>query len=256
MSLINEALKKAQRQRTLDNAPLSGAPTGVAAAAVTTHVAVATRRRSSLAPVWFGLGLLVLGVVSTVLIMRYGFGDSSAPNVASAPPPAASPASAPVGLNVSSSPSPSPAPTAVAPLPVPAGTNAAVEPPLTFTLPVPVPTAPAPAPAPTPAPAPVAVAPVAPAAVATPEPAPTPVVPVPLSALSDSEREARIYAFLSEIRLTGVRGLNREARVLMNEKVFRLNDTVDADLGLRLSGVRPGLLLFTDAQGRTYEKRH
>ena len=53
-----------------------------------------------------------------------------------------------------------------------------------------------------------------------------------------------------------MRGLDREARVLMNEKVYRLNDTVDTDLGLRLSGVRPGLLLFTDAQGRTYEKRH
>jgi hypothetical protein len=244
MSLINEALKKAQRQRTLDNAPLSGAPTGVAAAAVTTHVAVATRRRSSLAPVWFGLGLLVLGVVSTVLIMRYGFGGEDAPAVASVTPAPATPA--PVAPIPATS-----APVATAPLP--AGTNASSEPTITFTLPVPVPATPVVAPAP--APAPVAITPV-PVVFATPTPDPTPVAPVALSALSDSEREARIYAFLSEIRLTGVRGLDREARVLMNEKVFRLNDTVDADLGLRLSGVRPGILLFTDSRGRTYEKRH
>jgi hypothetical protein len=250
MSLINEALKKAQRQRTLNNAPLSSAPTGVAAAAVTTHVAIATRRRSSLAPIWFGLGLLVIGVVSTVLIMRYGFSDSSSPAVTSAsapafpPTPATTPAAAPASVAAAAA--------------VPTGINAITEPSITFTLPLPA-AAPAPAPMPAPTPAapeiitPAPVAPVAPAPVA---PVPTPVPPVPVTALSDSEREARIYAFLSEIRLTGVRGIDREARVLMNEKVFRLNDTVDAGLGLRLSGVRPGLLLFTDAQGRTYEKRH
>jgi hypothetical protein len=251
MSLINEALKKAQRQRTLNNAPLSSAPTGVAAAAVTTHVAIATRRRSSLAPIWFGLGLLVIGVVSTVLIMRYGFSDSSSPAVTSASAPALSPAPA-------TTPAAAPASVAAAAA-VPTGINAIPEPSITFTLPLP---APAPTPAPTPAaPAPaaseiIAPAPLAPVAPAPVAPVPTPVTPVPVTALSDSEREARIYAFLSEIRLTGVRGIDREARVLMNEKVFRLNDTVDAGLGLRLSGVRPGLLLFTDAQGRTYEKRH
>jgi hypothetical protein len=42
--------------------------------------------------------------------------------------------------------------------------------------------------------------------------------------------------------------------VLMNERVFRLNDTVDRELGLRLTGVQPDLLIFTDATGATYEK--
>lgn len=83
----------------------------------------------------------------------------------------------------------------------------------------------------------------------------TPVAPAPLPVeLTPAEREAKIYAFISGIRLAGVRGVDREARVLMNERVWRLNDTVAPDLGLRLSAVRPNLLVFTDAQGRTYER--
>ena len=74
------------------------------------------------------------------------------------------------------------------------------------------------------------------------------------AALTPAEIPARAYAFLSEARLAGVRGVDTQARVLMNERVFRLNDIVSPELGLRLSAVRPGLLVFTDAQGRTYEK--
>lgn len=256
MSLINEALKKAQRQRTLDHAPLAGAPTGVAAAAVTTHVRAASHRRSY-APVWFGLGLLVLGAVSTVLIMRYGFPADPAP-VAATPAPvvAATPAPTPVAIAT-------PAPQPIAPAPQ-SPVAVASEPAITFSLPPSAPTVatpPAPASAPAPIPASVTTPSSAPVAVATPAPtpAPAPVAVVPVArvaaAPTAAEREAKIYAFLSAIRLTGVRGVDREARVLMNEKVYRLNDTVDADLGLRLSGVRPGLLLFTDSTGRVYEKR-
>ncbi|MBC8010568.1 MAG: hypothetical protein H7067_10785, partial [Burkholderiales bacterium] len=92
MSLINEALKKAQRQRSLDAAPLSSAPSGVAAAAVTTHERAASHRRSY-APVWFGLGLLVLGVGATVVIMRYGITPGTpSPSSASVPPVSVLPA--------------------------------------------------------------------------------------------------------------------------------------------------------------------
>ena len=82
---------------------------------------------------------------------------------------------------------------------------------------------------------------------------PTPVALVPVE-LTPAEREAKIYSFINNLRLAGVRGLDREARVLMNERVWRLNDIVSPDLGLRLSAVRPNLLVFTDAQGKTYEK--
>jgi hypothetical protein len=244
MSLINEALKKAQRQRSLDSAPLSAAPSGVAAAAVTTHVRAASHRRSH-APIWFGLGLLGLGVVTTALVMHYGFSppEPAKPvSVASAPsvPPPSSP-SVPPAAPLSTPPPPAPAPVVILP-PIPqVAVNVA-----------PLPSAGAPV---TPsAPAATVVAPVQEPA-ATVGFAPTPVAPVaPAVPLTPAEREAQIYAFLNSIRLTGVRGLDREARVLMNERVWRLNDVVSPELGLRLSAVRPNLLVFTDTQGRTYDK--
>jgi hypothetical protein len=265
MSLINEALKKAQRQRSLDAAPLSSAPSGVAAAAVTTHVATASHRRS-LAPLWFGLGVLALGIGATVLVMRYGIEDEPAKLVsASASPSTPAPVAAPkptpdaptspatpavlapkpeapsplIVLPSLSSPPPPPALPAPTPAPAPAAPAAPV-----VTLPYSAPTA-TPQPSPAPASAPVTA------------PAPAPVVAVaPVAALpaSPAEREAQAYAFISSLRITGVRGTEREARVLMNERVWRLNDVVSPELGLRISSVRPNLLVFTDAQGKSYEK--
>jgi hypothetical protein len=266
MSLINEALKKAQRQRSLDTAPLSSAPSGVAAAAVTTHVRSASHKRSH-APLWFGFGLVALGAVAAGLVMRYGFDSPSAapmqtapvktvavaplPVVATPPPPAAAQAA------LDSQPAAS-APMVVLPA-IPSVKPANVAPPAASSTPAakpaPVSSAAPAAPA-TPA---TPVAPVAPTPASTEAPtetvaavAPAPVVPV--AVLSPAEREAKIYAFLTNLRLTGVRGLDRDARVLMNERVWRLNDIVSPDLGLRLSAIRPNLLVFTDAQGKTYEK--
>jgi len=243
MSLINEALKKAQRQRALDNAPLSSAPSGVAAAAVTTHVRVASHKRSHAALLWFGLGLVALGAGATALVMHYGFGPATqeTPRLAPAtPPPAAAPA--PVDPAPASPPSP--------PSPAVAETEA----PLVMLPPIA---------SPTPSSAPAAAAeppPPAPTPIQTPAPTPAtatvaPVAVVPVAApLSPAEREAQVYSFLNTIRLSGVRGLGSEARVLMNERVWRLNDIVSPELGLRLSDVRANLLVFTDAQGKTYEK--
>lgn len=243
MSLINEALKKAQRQRSLDSAPLSSAPSGIAAAAVTTHVRSASHRRSY-APIWFGLGLLGLGVVTTALVMRYGIPSSEPAKPASvALPP--SPVAAPASPAATTAP-------VITPLP-PAPESVVVLPPIPQAVVNVAPPSP--------------VAPVTPAASSVggqttaheAGPAvgltPTPVTPVALAApLTPAEREAQIYIFLNSIRLTGVRGLDHEARVLMNERVWRRNDVVSPELGLRLSAVRPNLLVFTDAQGRTYEK--
>ncbi len=244
MSLINEALKKAQRQRSLDNAPLSSAPSGVAAAAVTTHVRAASHRRSA-APVYFGLGLLVLGVVSTVVIMRYGFSPDSPAPVAMVQAPVAPARAAPVVV------------TPVAPTAVETGGARPAEV-VTVTMPLAAPIPKTPPPMPTPA---VVSPPVAAPVVSETIPAPPPAVvaapPKPKqTGPTDAEREARAQAFISTVRLTGVRGLGAQARVLMNEKVYRLDDTVDPGIPLRLSAVRPGLLVFTDGKGRTYEKTY
>jgi hypothetical protein len=240
MSLINEALKKAQRQRSLDAAPLSSAPSGVAAAAVTTHVRAASHRRSY-APVWFGLGLLVLGVGTTVVIMRYGIDSGPAPApVAARPAPVAVAVTQPVPVTTTPA-------TARAPA-SPTTEAAVVLPPI-----APIPSAPA-TPPPSFVPTPPAVVATPPATAPAAEPAPVAVEPVNIAALGETERAALVYSFLDTARLTGVRGTGTSARVLMNERVYRLNDIVDAALGLRLSAVRPNLMVFTDAQGKTYEK--
>ncbi|MCX6938572.1 MAG: hypothetical protein NTU80_11880 [Verrucomicrobia bacterium] len=242
MSLINEALKKAQRQRSLDNAPLSSAPSGVAAAAVTTHVRAASHRRSS-APVYFGLGLLGLGVVSTVVVMRYGVApESPAPvtivptSVASTPPVAVAPVAPTTAETV--------------------GSKSAEVVTVTMPLAAPAPKAPEPVATPTVVSPPDAASvvaektPVSPPSVVAAPPKPKPTGP------TDAEREARAQAFISTVRLTGVRGLGAQARVLMNEKVYRLDDIVEPGIPLRLSAVRAGLLVFTDGKGRTYEKTY
>jgi hypothetical protein len=258
MSLINEALKKAQRQRTLESAPLSHAPSGVAAAAVTTHVRAASHRRSY-APVWFGLGLLVLGASATALIMRYGFTPaaevqvaSAGPSTAATAPTSSAPATAPAATARPPEPEPLPAIT-LPPLNPTAATPRAPAAPAAPSSPV-APLTPPPARPATPV-APAVAAPAKPAHVAAaprPAPAPTPVAPVAAA----PDQAARIQTFLAEARVAGVRGQNAQARVLLNEKVFRLNDVVEPELALRLSGVHPGLLVFTDARGRTYEKNY
>ena len=238
MSLINEALKKAQRQRSLDAAPLSSAPSGIAAAAVTTHERSATHRHRSNAPVWFGVGLLLLGAGATVLIMRYGFAPAAPGPVAASTsaPPAAAPAPAPAPVSL-----PPPAPEPIVTLPP----IAPVAPPPAAVTARPAPAAPA-RPAPRLSPAPEA----APA----PDPSPAPVAVVPVAAPAVEDHETQVKTFLASARLAGVRGQDAQARVLMNEKVYRLGNVVEPELGLRLSAVRAGLLVFTDAEGRTYEK--
>ena len=291
MSLINEALKKAQRQRSLEAAPLSSAPSGVAAAAVATHERAATRRRPSLAPLWFGLGLLGLGAGATALIMHYGIGVGGGNP---APTPAPAQPVAPVqtaGLAATGTPAkpaaaamPSSAPSPVSQPPPPSdGAGAVMEnvaavrmPPIARTVPAeaametsaPVSgtatphagAAARPAPASTPTRAATATPVVArsapPATNGVPAPT-TAVTPVAVSPVNDAAQRAEaIQEFLRSARLTGVRGQGAQARVLMNERVYRMNDVVAPDFGLRLSAVRTGLLVFTDAQGRTYEKTY
>lgn len=269
MSLINEALKKAQRQRSLDAAPLSSAPSGIAAAAVTTHVRAASHKRS-FAPLWFGLGVLALGAGATVLVMRYGFGASgSAPTASSAVAPkpvAPAPVSPAPAAPIASAPAPAAvvadAPAIVLP-PLSGGAHVATPapavappPPAAAPSPIPAPASPPVAVAVTASPAAASVAPVAAAQVAPVAPI-TKVAPVAAPASGGSEdRATKIQTFLDNARITGVRGGDKDARLLMNERVWRPGDTVAPELGLRLQAVRAGRIIFADTQGKTFEKAY
>jgi hypothetical protein len=64
----------------------------------------------------------------------------------------------------------------------------------------------------------------------------------------------RIVAFVEAIRVTGIRSSGTESRVLMNERVYRVNEIVDRTLGLKLVKVGADSLTFSDANGATYVK--
>ena len=58
------------------------------------------------------------------------------------------------------------------------------------------------------------------------------------------------------MRILGVRSPGPDARVLIGERVYRLNDVVDRSLGLRLVKVETGALTFADTAGTLYKKNY
>ena len=64
----------------------------------------------------------------------------------------------------------------------------------------------------------------------------------------------RVTAFVEGVKVTGIRSSGSESRVLMNERVYRVNDIVDRTLGVRLVKVAVDSLTFADANGVTYVK--
>lgn len=249
MSLINDALKKAQRVRHEgpEVAPAPAYPAAVASSAAVPVASSYSRPRKSNTPFLIGAGALVLiglAVGATLFIGR----SSSTPAVTTAaapvgPTPAPAPlqsppvaATAPVQPPVAApEPSAKPVPVAtttaptVSQSPAPATKPAAVEPALTPQLP--------------------SVAPVAPPKVEP--PAVATVVPAPPAPPQANERATQ---FVEAVRVAGVRSPGPEGRVLMNDRVYKLNDTVERSLGLKLTKIAANLLTFTDANGVTYEK--
>ena len=63
-----------------------------------------------------------------------------------------------------------------------------------------------------------------------------------------------LASFVEAVRVTGIRSFGTESRVLMNERVFKVNDIVDRLLGVKLTAVQSDSLTFTDANGVTYVK--
>ena len=238
MSLINEALKKAQRLRTED-------PAGSAPPIPGGGIPVAKRAqpRSTQQLVVLGVGgivLVVLSVVVTVWLV----------NRPSAVPPASLVAAHPAPKTAQDSTAPAPVivPPVIAPAPVADAPPKPAAPPalpIAAAVHAPAPT-PAPPPAPTPSPAMAATDSSPPPTAAAPAPTPAPAEPV--------KSDERVHAFVDAIHVTGIRSSGSDSRVLMNDRVFRVNDIVERNLGLRLTKVESGSLTFTDANGATYVK--
>ena len=222
MSLINDALKKAQHQRTgnpVDSPPMPG--TALGAHGVQRGK---TLPAQTLAMVFAGAtAAVVLAVVITVY-----FFNREPVRIPASPAPAPKPV---VREAVAT-----PAPVIVAPViaqPAPAAIDLSS---------VKLPAAEA------------AAAAEAKPDAAPPASAPAPAVAAPAPAGANAPQDIRILTFIDAIRVTGIRSSGHESKVLMNDRVYRINDMVDYTLAIRLIKVSAEGLTFTDANGTVYVK--
>jgi hypothetical protein len=234
MSLINEALKKAQRTR--DPSP-PREPVSSGAEFLGERVPRRGRGmepKTTLLIVLATVGACSLAGAAAYLLLA----DKSNPIVPApttamatlsvATPPASDPVEEPT-VSLRLAPVLTPAP-AVAP---------AVASPVT---PAPVAAAPTVTPAPESAPATVMAAPPAPAVV---ERRPVPSVPT---------LNPEVVEFLDRLRIAGVRPSATDPKVLMNDRVYRQQDIVNRDLGLRITGITESKLTFVDESGYVYTR--
>jgi cytoskeletal protein RodZ len=284
MSLINDALKKAQKLQTQQStAPaIPPAPPPPSAA----EPALVARRSN---PVKFetillGMVALVVVLVGVTVIAVLVFRREAKPVIASAshatapasiPPVAArAPATEPAAKPATTAPAPATAPT-TPPVSPPSAAAPLPQPPPASEPPVPVAASPSPAPEvaapvvpPTvepPAPAVSVQIPAAPAktAPAVAEPPPVEVVrseppaAVPAAKSSPpaaSHQDHKILALINSLHVTGVRVAGDDSKVLMNNRVYRVNDVIDYELGVKLTGVSTTALTFVDDNGIVYTR--
>jgi hypothetical protein len=250
MSLINDALKKAQRERS--NAPEHPAAITPPPAAPSGAPRGELRAKGNPWPAILVAIALVGGGAAVWFLKPSG-----------QPAPAAPAGTATVTANAPAPATPAPAPS-TAPTPEagqvqlqftpPAGTPAAAS-----TTPATSPVAAAPLSAPTPT-APAVQQPTPLTQTAAVAAAPAAVQPAPATAAPDSLKinlqmeDPRILAFLDAARIQGIRSVADDAKLLMNGKVFRQGAIVDRELGLKLVQILPTELVFEDAHGIQYRK--
>jgi hypothetical protein len=63
---------------------------------------------------------------------------------------------------------------------------------------------------------------------------------------------SRSSVLVDALRVSGIRASGTDPKVLMNERVYRLNDVIDHSIGLRLKEINPNNLVFIDETGATY----
>jgi hypothetical protein len=272
MSLINDALKKAQKLQMEGQAPPppnpGSAPSTPGVSGAYNPPASSGRNPSMPGQLFmlmaFGAGALIaLSVLATVYLLRHPAAPSptgaAAPVVAQAPVApsptgAATPVSSdnPVIAPVTNT--PPPAVSQMAPPPAPAQNSTPAPAPALekFTLTPPT-IAPAVAAAPTTPPAPLALSLPAVSLPAVSLPALSlPAVSLPNP--SNEQSDSKILAYLDALQIAGIRVSDTGSKVLMNDRVFREGEIVDHLLGLRLKKVESDTLTFVDDHGVIYTK--
>ena len=224
MSLINEALKKAQRDRHLENLPASAAGNSRATART-----AAGPSKSTLLLIATGVFVLfVVAVVGAVLFINREPAAKVTPGRASASVPPASQS------RPAETVSPAASPIIAAPAPVSPPPPAAVPPTIVISLPS-----------------------VAAAKSESVSPAVAPVkADAPPPAPAAEKFDPRLQTMVDGWHINLVRVAGPDSRLFMNGTSYRIGDTIDRASGLKLTEVSTTTLTFTDSAGSTYSKRH
>ncbi|HEU5078345.1 MAG TPA: hypothetical protein VFT72_03995 [Opitutaceae bacterium] len=225
MSLINEALKKAQKER--ENTPGTPPPPVQPPLVASSSNPSDEPRRTARADTGSKNGVLIAGacaivavsVAATVYFLR---GPSPTQ-------PAAAPSVSAAQIHTAQSsaaahPASTPAPVVASQLPPPTE-----------------------APRPTALPTTPAVVSAAPTA--APQVRPSVTEPAPV------KNTFRIQGMIDKFRVSGIRLSDTDSRVILNDHLFRANDVVESSLGLRLIKIEAHALSFVDAEGNNYQKR-
>lgn len=233
MSLINEALKKAQRQRT-DPAP--GLGEASAAGGSVQKRATPMRAQTMIVFAAAGFALVVCSVVATVYLVNRPPAEPSRTTAAPTP-------------RVPVADSATPAPVIIAPVVAPPTAAAPAKPATVLADTGPVASDQSGAQA-----GPVSTTAAEPAAIprlaATAAPTSAAAAPVTPTAPPDP----RVQQFVDAIKVAGIRSSGTESKVLMNDRVFRVNEIVERTLAVKLVKVESDALTFVDAHGVTYTK--
>jgi hypothetical protein len=258
MSLINDALKKAQKQRTGEAPPLASMPSiGGESPARIAKRSKPAGFNTLLLRLGLGAGaLLVVVVIGAYFAFRSPRGETAAPPPPTVAPAAPRPDAPVVGQAKAVGPSSGPAPSFNLPIASPA----VVPPPA------------APAQKSTPQPVTVATPPNAGKAQPTSPVAKTPDEPSrsspvsskpgeggpseggPVPAAPAARMEGKSVAYIENLRIAGIRASATDAKVLMNDRVYRIGDMVEHELGLKLVGITSSSLAFEDERGARYTR--
>ena len=220
MSLINDALKKAARQRAEEQADVVAPMPGGG----NRHAPGSGGPMRTQTMVLIGAAAVALIVVSAVVTGVFVAGKSEQKSAAMAPVPTPTPSPQKVVVQ-----------SPVIALPQVLQTSA-------------------------PSPTPVAATKPASAPVLHPLPAarqvPSPVISAPAAAASvasaPESHNDLIQGIIDRYRISGVRAAGLDSKALVDGHVYKVNDLIDKSLGLRLVKVEPDHLTFVDAQGETY----
>ena len=220
MSLINDALKKAARQRAEEQADVVAPMPGGG----NRHAPGSGGPMRTQTMVLIGAAAVALIVVSAVVTGVFVAGKSEQKTGTMAPVPTPTPSPQKVVVQ-----------SPVIALPQVLQTSA-------------------------PSPTPVAATKPASAPVLHPLPAarqvPSPVISAPAAAASvasaPESHNDLIQGIIDRYRISGVRAAGLDSKALVDGHVYKVNDLIDKSLGLKLVKVESDHLTFVDAQGETY----